>query len=91
MTAKYTVHGEEEFWRAFDNLTEVEQGLVMNKINLLEKEGPFYRSLRSKKVRGKPGVFEFSVNMDIRVIWRYENGNIILMLDVGHHDILRNF
>ena len=23
--------------------------------------------------------------MDIRILWRYENGVIILLLDIGHH------
>ena len=27
--------------------------------------------------------------MDIRILWRYENGVIILLIDIGHHkDIL---
>ena len=30
-------------------------------------------------------MFEMSVNMDIRILWKYENGVIILLLDVGHH------
>lgn len=29
--------------------------------------------------------------MDIRVIWYYEGDEIILLLDVGHHDILNKF
>ena len=32
--------------------------------------------------------YEFSVNMDIRVIWQYEGDNIIALVDIGHHDIL---
>lgn len=42
-----------------------------------------------KKVQGLDNVFEMSVNMDIRILWRYENGVIILLIDIGHHkDIL---
>lgn len=33
-------------------------------------------------------MFEFSVNMDIRVIWEYDGETLILLLDIGHHDIL---
>ena len=52
-------------------------------------ENPFYPSLRTKKVQGLNNVFEMSVNMDIRILWRYENDVIILLIDVGHHkDIL---
>ena len=29
-----------------------------------------------------------SVNMGIRIIWFYEGDEIIMLLDVGHHDIL---
>lgn len=43
---------------------------------------------RSKKIKGLDNVFECSVNMDIRIIWYYEDSKIILLLDVGHHDIL---
>ena len=50
---------------------------------------PFYPSLRTKKVQGLTNVFEMSVNMDIRILWKYEDGVIILLLDIGHHkDIL---
>ena len=52
-------------------------------------QNPFYPSLRTKKVQGFDNVFEMSVNMDIRILWRYENGVIILLIDIGHHkDIL---
>ena len=52
-------------------------------------QNPFYLSLRTKKVQGLDNVFEMSVNMDIRILWRYENGVIILLIDIGHHkDIL---
>ena len=36
-------------------------------------------------------MFEFSVNMDIRVIWEYDGETLILLLDIGHHDILNQF
>lgn len=88
MRTEHGVRYTNTFRRAFNNLTEYEQCLVNNKVEIL-RSNPYYNSLRSKKVRGRPGTFEFSVNMDIRVLWRYEDGEIILMLDVGHHDILR--
>ena len=33
-------------------------------------------------------LFECSVNLDIRIIWFYEGEQLILLLDVGHHDML---
>ena len=52
-------------------------------------QNPFYPLLRTKKVQGLDNVFEMSVNMNIRILWRYENGVIILLIDIGHHkDIL---
>lgn len=29
--------------------------------------------------------------MDVRVIWEYEGDTLILLLDIGHHDILDQF
>lgn len=58
--------------------------MVFNKLKLLVQD-PFYPSLRTKKVQGLVDVFEMSVNMDIRILWKYEDRVIILLLDVGHH------
>ena len=77
---KYT----KEFEKDLKKLSPKEQKAVMVKLKLLMQE-PFYPSLRAKKVQGIDNVFEMSVNMDIRVLWKYENGVIILLLDVGHH------
>lgn len=51
----------------------------------------FPETLRTKKIQGAEGMWESSVNMDIRIIWFYENNEIILLLDIGHHDILNKF
>ena len=81
---KYT----KEFKKNLKLLTKQEQKMVVNKLKLLV-QNPFYPSLRTKKVQGLDDVFEMSVNMDIRILWHYEDGVIILLLDVGHHkDIL---
>ena len=52
---------------------------------------PLYPSLRTKRIQGTVDLFEFSVNMDVRVIWQYDGDTIILLLDIGHHDILNQF
>ena len=81
---KYTRQFEKDLKR----LSQSEQRAVAAKLRLLV-QNPFYPSLRTKKVQGIDDVFEMSVNMDIRILWRYENGVILLLLDVGHHqDIL---
>ena len=81
---KYTKECEKNL----KTLSAKEQKMVFNKLKILV-QNPFYPSLRTKKVQGLNNVLEMSVNMDIRILWRYENGIIILLLDVGHHkDIL---
>mgnify|MGYP003292935139 CR=1 FL=1 len=77
---KYT----KEFEKNLKSLTKQEQKLVANKLKLFI-QNPFYPSLRTKKVQGIDNVFEMSINMDIRILWKYDNGIIILLLDIGHH------
>lgn len=81
---KYT----KAFEKDLKKLSASEQKAVAQKLKILA-ENPFYPSLRTKKVQGLNNVFEMSVNMDIRILWQYENDVIILLIDVGHHnDIL---
>ena len=76
------------FEKNLKKLSPKEQKAVAQKLQLLI-QNPFYPSLRTKKVQGIENVFEMSVNMNIRILWRYDNDIIILLLDVGHHkDIL---
>jgi mRNA-degrading endonuclease YafQ of YafQ-DinJ toxin-antitoxin module len=84
---KYTVLRSKLFDKHFVKLSKQEQRLVISKLRILE-DSPLHPSLRTKHIQGLHGLFEASVNMDIRLIWRYEGDKIILMLDVGHHDIL---
>ncbi len=84
----YKLQYTKEFEKNLKALTNQEQKLVASKLKLL-LQNPFYSSLRTKKGQGIDHVFEMSVHMDIRILWKYENGIIILLLDVGHHkDIL---
>lgn len=77
---KYT----KAFEKNLKKLSRTEQKAVAQKLKILA-ENPFYPSLRTKKVQGLDNVFEMSVNMDIRILWQYENGVIILLIDIGHH------
>ena len=75
------------FQKLFQKLTSTEKIQLKKKLELLS-QNPMHPSLRTKHIQGTDQLYEFSVNMDIRVIWHYENGKIIVLLDVGHHDIL---
>jgi len=54
-------------------------------------ENPKHPSLRCKRIQGTNNLFECSVNMDIRIIWFYEDDKLIMLVDVGHHDILNQY
>jgi mRNA interferase RelE/StbE len=48
-------------------------------------ENPRHPSLRSKKIQGIDGIFEASVNMDIRMTWQYTEDGILLR-KIGEHE-----
>lgn len=76
------------FEKHFKHLNENEKRQLRNKLELLS-ENPLHPSLRTKRIQGTVDLFECSVNMDIRIIWYYENEMLIILVDVGHHDILK--
>ena len=78
------------FKKHFKTLTVQEKNQLMNKLKLLS-ENPMHPSLRTKRIQGTNDLFECSVNMDIRIIWFYEGDKMIILIDVGHHDILKQF
>lgn len=78
------------FQKHFKRLTVQEKKQLKSKLELLA-ENPFHPSLRVKRIQGTTGLFECSVNMDIRIIWYSEGDKMIFLLDVGHHDILKQF
>lgn len=75
------------FEKNLKKLTPLEQRQVASKLELLQTN-PYYPSLRTKKIKGFQGLFECSVNMDIRILWKYEGADIIITLDIGHHSIV---
>jgi addiction module RelE/StbE family toxin len=77
------------FQKHFKNLSSQEKKQLKNKLELLSKN-PSHPSLRTKRIQGTSNLFECSVNMDIRIIWYYEGDTMIILLDVGHHDILKH-
>lgn len=88
MACKFTY--TPRFLKHFKALTEQEKRQLKKKLTLLA-ENPLHPSLRTKRIQGTADLFECSVNMDIRVIWYYEGEEIIVLLDTGHHDILKQF
>jgi mRNA interferase RelE/StbE len=57
---------------------------LKKKLDLLA-DNPKHPSLRTKKIKGSGGIFEASINMDIRMTWEfYEDG--ILLRNIGKHD-----
>ena len=80
----------DRFQKHYRALTESEKKQLQNKLRLLA-ENPMHPSLRTKRIQGTNDLFECSVNMDIRIIWYYERDTMIILVDVGHHDILKQF
>jgi addiction module RelE/StbE family toxin len=88
MTYQFTF--TERFQKHYMTLTQNEKKQLMRKLELLS-ENPMHPSLRTKKIQGTSDLYECSVNMDIRIIWYYEGDKLIILVDVGHHDILKQF
>lgn len=78
------------FQKHFKSLSIQEKKQLKNKLELLA-QNPFHPSLRTKRIKGTVEFFECSVNMDIRILWYYEGDKIIALVDVGDHDILKQF
>ncbi len=78
------------FQKHFKELTKQEKNQIKRKLEFLA-ENPFHPSLRTKRIQGTENLFECSINMDIRIIWYYEGETMIILVDVGHHDILKGF
>ena len=80
----------DRFQKHYKDLTANEKKLFKSKLTLFA-ENPLHPSLRTKRIQGTADLFEFSVNMDIRVIWFYEGDNLVALVDIGHHDILKHY
>ena len=76
------------FKRSYQVLSIEERKTFKKQIELLisHPKPPFYPSLRIKKIKGVSGIFECSINKDIRMTWQYVCPNIILLRNIGKHD-----
>lgn len=86
----YQIIPTTRFKKHYKSLNQMEKKLVQNKLKLLTQD-PLYPSLRTKRIQGTDDLYECSVNMDIRIIWYYENDFLIILLDIGHHGILDQY
>ena len=80
----------DRFRKHYKKLSETEKKQFKSKLSLFA-ENPMHPSLRVKRIQGTSDLFEFSVNMDIRVIWFYEGESLVALVDIGHHDILNSY
>lgn len=80
----------EKFLKHYKKLTTIEKEQFINKLKIFEGD-QFYPSLRVKKIKGTNNIFEFSINMDLRVAWSYIDDSTIALIDIGLHDILNKF
>ena len=80
----------DRFKKHYSRLTDKEKEQFKKKLRMFA-ENPAHPSLRTKRIRGTENLYEFSVNMDIRVIWFYEGEELVAFVDIGHHDILKDY
>ena len=86
----YKLAYTERFKKAFNDLTNNEQIQFQNKMKLFV-ENVLHPSLRTKKIKGQEDLYESSINMDIRIIWYFENEELIILVDIATMIYLRNF
>ena len=86
----YEIKPTKKFMKHYKNLHQNERKQIKKTTELLV-QNPYHPSLRAKEIKGANGLFECGANMDIRIIWHYEGDKLIILLDVGHHDILKKF
>ena len=83
----YRLEYAKAFGKSLKKLSANEQRAAAAKLKML-MENPLHPSLRTKKVQRLKDVYESSVNMDIRILWMHKGDRLILLLNIGHHDIL---
>ena len=86
----YKLTYTERFKKHYKKLHPNEKKKITKKVEMLS-QNPMYPSLRTKRIQGADNLFECSAHMDIRMIWCYEGERLIILFDVGHHDILNRF
>jgi len=80
----------DRFKKHYKKLERQDKNLFQQKLRLFI-DNPRHPSLRTKRIQGSDNLFEFSINIDIRVIWYYEGDNLVVLIDVGPHDELKGY
>lgn len=78
------------FKKAYNTLSNIEKQHFQKKMEIFV-QNILHPSLRTKKLQGQNDLYESSINMDIRIIWYFENEELIVLVDIGHHDILNKY
>jgi len=77
------------FKRAYRKVTEANPSLKPKITQALERfsNAPFHPSLRTHKLSGKlKGLSAFIVEYDCRIVFRFLDGEDVLLIDIGKHD-----
>ena len=86
----YKISYTSRFKKSYATLTNVEKQQFQKKMEIFI-ENVLHPSLRTKKLHGHKDLYESSINMDIRIIWYFENEELIILIDIGHHDVLKKY
>ena len=75
----------DRFIKTYKKLPVEIQKKIQKTIRLLGND-PFHPSLRSKPIRGAPGIYEASVDMNYRMTYERLPGDVLRLRVVGPHD-----
>ena len=71
----YKITYTKSFKKHYKKLSDIEKKQTKKKLSFFI-DNPTHPSLRTKKIKGTDGLWESSVNMDIRIIWYYEDNEM---------------
>jgi len=81
------LHFTKPFVRRYKKLDFQSQKAIIKSLEKLKVDYT-HPSLRVKKMKGyrNPDVWEVSATMDLRITFHYDNSNVIVLRNCGHHD-----
>jgi mRNA interferase RelE/StbE len=72
--------------RNFKKLSTDNKQVAGEKLKLFLEE-PFHPSFRTKKIQGAPGMWGSSINMDVRMTWRWsDEEGVVELSNIGSHE-----
>ena len=76
----------ERYKRNFKKLRTENKRAAREKLKLF-LDDPFRPSFRTKKIQGAAGMWESSINMDVRMTWRWgDEEGVVELSNIGPHD-----